>query len=101
MMRAFVITLCVLVVAIVAAAVYLVATTPKDAPPLRAPLTASQQALIARVPADAEGYALISAPAVLLRKLEANPVTQEPILQWTSAHALPPKVMLGPSDAVI
>ena len=100
-MRTFIIILCIVLAAGAAVAVYLVVTTPKDAPPLRAPLTPSQQALVARVPADAEGYALVSAPAVLLAKLEANPVTSDAVAQWTSEHALPPKAMLGSADAVI
>ena len=40
-MRTIIIILCVVLAAIAAVAVYLVVTTPKDAPLLRAPLTAS------------------------------------------------------------
>jgi hypothetical protein len=100
-MRTFIIILCIVLVAVAATAVYLVATTPKTAPLLRAPLTPSQQELVARVPADAEGYALISAPAVLVRKLETNPVTQNAVVQWTSDHPLPPAAMLGAADAIV
>ncbi len=100
-MRTFLIILCVVLAAIAAVVLYLVFTTPKDAPPLHAPLTASQQELIARVPAEAEGYALVASPAVLLGKLEANPITREAVAQWTAEHALPPKAMLGAADAVI
>jgi hypothetical protein len=100
-MRTFIIILCVILAAVAAVALYLVFTTPKDAPPLRAPLTASQQALVARVPASAEAYALIAAPAVLLGKLEANPVTSEAVTQWTAEHALPPRAMLGAADAIV
>lgn len=100
-MRTFIIILCIVLAAVGAVAVYLVATTPQDAPPLRAPLTASQQELIARVPAEAEGYALVSAPAVLLARLEMNPITREAVLHWTADHALPPKAMLGAADAVV
>ena len=100
-MRTFVIILCVVLAAIAAVVLYLVFTTPHDAPPLRAPLSASQQELIGRVPADAEAYALIAAPAVVLGKLEANPITRDAIDQWTTEHALPPKAMLGAADAVV
>ncbi len=100
-MRTFVIILCVVLAAIAAVALYLVFTTPSDAAPLRAPLTASQQELVARVPANAEAYALIAAPAVLLDRLEANPVTRDAIEKWTAEHALPPKAMLGAADAIV
>ena len=100
-MRTFIIILCIVLAAIAAVAIYLVATTPKSAPPLRAPLTASQQELVARIPADAEAFALISAPAVLLGELEANPVTRDAVEQWTAEHALPPKAMLGAADAIV
>jgi hypothetical protein len=100
-MRTFIIILCIVLAAVAAVAIYLVVTTPKDAPPLRVPLTASQQELVARVPADAEAYALISAPAVLLGKLETNPVTRDAVEQWTAENALPPKAMLGAADAVV
>jgi hypothetical protein len=100
-MRTFNIILCIVLAAIAGVAVYLVATTPKDAPPLRAPLTASQQELVARVPAGADAYALISAPAVLLGKLETNPVTRDAVAQWTADHALPPRAMLGSADAIL
>jgi hypothetical protein len=100
-MRTFIIILCLVLAAVAAVAIYLVVTTPKDAPPLRAPLSASQQELVARVPADAEAYALISAPAVLLGKLEANPVTRNAVAQWTAEQPMPPKAMLGAADAVV
>lgn len=100
-MRTFIIILCIVLAAVAAVAIYLVVTTPKDAPPLRAPLSASQQELVAHVPADAEAYALIGAPAVLLGKLETNPVTRDAVEQWTAEHALPPKAMLGAADAVV
>lgn len=100
-MRTFIIILCIVLVAVVAVAAYLLLTTPHDAAPLSAPLTASQQQLIARVPSDAEAYALIAAPAVLLRKLETNPVTAEAIAKWREEQPLPPKAMLGAADAVV
>jgi hypothetical protein len=100
-MRTFIIILCIVLVAVVAVAAYLLLTTPHEAPPLQAPLTASQQELVARVPSDADAYALIAAPAVLLGKLEANPVTSEAIANWRDQQPLPPKAMLGAADAIV
>jgi hypothetical protein len=99
-MRTFIIILCILTVAVLAVAIFLVVTTPNDAVPLRFPLTAAQQELLGHVPPDAEAYALVPAPAVLMAKLEANPITRDPVLQWTAEHPLPPASMLGRADAV-
>lgn len=100
-MRTFIIILCVVAAIVAGTVFYLVATTPSSAPPLRLPLTASQQQLLARVPANAESYALIPVPAVLMRKLEANPITREAVARWTDEHALPPAILLGNADAVL
>ncbi|HVE71369.1 MAG TPA: hypothetical protein VNI54_08385 [Thermoanaerobaculia bacterium] len=99
-MRTFIITLCIVAVLVLGVVVYLVVTTPDAAPPIRFPLTAAQQDLLRHVPADAEAYALVPAPAVLLAKLKANPITSEPVTRWTDEHALPPASMLGRADAV-
>ncbi|HVG24397.1 MAG TPA: hypothetical protein VND45_09610 [Thermoanaerobaculia bacterium] len=99
-MRTFIIILCILLAAVAAMAVYLVVTTPKEAVPLRFPLTAAQQELLGHVPADAEAYALVPAPVVLMAKLEANPMTREPVTRWAEEHPLPPAAMLGRADAV-
>jgi hypothetical protein len=100
-MRTILITLCILVALALAVAGFLVATTPDDAPPLRFPLTAAQTALLAHVPSDAEAYGLIPAPAVLLERLAANPVTRDAVEQWTREHPLPPAAMLGRAEAVV
>jgi hypothetical protein len=100
-MKPLVIILCVLVLITGAVAIYLVATTPDTAPPLRFPLTPGQSALLAHVPATAEAYAYVPAPVVLMAKLVANPVTRDPVTQWTDQHALPPSSMLGSADAVV
>ncbi|HVG23918.1 MAG TPA: hypothetical protein VND45_07170 [Thermoanaerobaculia bacterium] len=99
-MRTFIIILCIVAVAIVGVAVYLVVTTPTEARLLRFPLTTAQQELLRHVPADAEAYALVPAPVVLLGKLKANPITSEAATRWTEEHALPPAAMLGRADAV-
>lgn len=100
-MRTFIIILCILVIAIGAVALYLVLSTPNDAPPLRFPLTASQQELLARVPSNADAYALIPAPAVLMHKLIVNSTTSAAATQWMDEHTLPPAYLLGRADAVI
>lgn len=100
-MRTFIIILCIVAAVVAGTILYLVVTTPKDAPPLRFPLTASQQEMLRRVPPDADAYAFIASPAVLLSKLEANPVTRDSILKWEQEHPLPPSAMLGRADAVI
>jgi len=100
-MRTFILFLCILVALAVGVAIYLVATTPKVAPPLRFPLTGAQEELLRHVPGDAEAYALIPAPAVLMAKLAANPVTAETILRWTEEQSMPPAAMLGRADAVV
>jgi hypothetical protein len=99
-MRTFIIILCILAVVVLGVAVFLVVTTPKEAPPLRFPLTRAQQELLGHVPPDAEAYALVPAPVVLMEKFEANPITREPVTRWTNEHPLPPAAMLGRADAV-
>lgn len=100
-MRTFIIILCILVAVAGAVIVYLFVTTPTDAPPLRFPLSTAQTQLLGRVPAGAEAYALVPAPAVLMRKLLANPITRDPVERWSAEHPLPPASMLGRADAVV
>jgi len=100
-MRTFIVILCILVAAVVAIGVYLAVTTPKEADALTFPLTAAQQQLLAHVPADAEAYALVPAPVVLMRELLANPVTRDAVTKWTEEQPLPPAAMLGRADAAV
>jgi hypothetical protein len=97
-MRKFTIVLVVLAILIGAAALYFAATTPTKAEPVRFPLSARHRALLARVPASAESFALIPSAALLHAKLLANPVTRDPIAQWTQEHELPRPWMLGGAD---
>lgn len=97
-----VIIILVLVVLLGGAVVgYLVLTTPAEALPFQFPLTPAQRELLSRVPPEAEAYALIPAPAVLLGRLEANPITRDAVAGWTKEHPLPPPAMLGGADAVV
>jgi hypothetical protein len=100
-MRTFIIILVILAVAVAAVGVFLAVTTPKTAGPLRFPLAVAQQELLAYVPAEAEAYALIPSPVVLMRKLLENPVTRDAVTRWTEEQPLPPAAMLGRADAVV
>lgn len=92
----------VLILAVIAGAValYLYATTPNESAGLTFPLTETQRALIARVPAGADAFALIPTAGLLSRKLEANPVTREPFLRWSETQELPGPWILGGADVV-
>ena len=100
-MRKLIVILLALLAVIGVAVVYLVVTTPKTAQPLRFPLTESHRQLLARVPASAETFALIPSAALLHHKLLANPVTRDPVLQWTHEHELPRPWMLGGADLAV
>lgn len=93
----------VLILAVVAGAigVYLFATTPKESAGVTFPLTADQRALLARVPAGADSFALLPTAGLLATKLRANPVTREPFEQWTATQELPQPWMLGGADIVV
>lgn len=99
-MRTFVVILLVVVVIIGGAAIYLAATTPDTARAVRFPLSETDRALLAHVPPAAEAFALIPTAAVLQAKLLANPITRDPVLQWTAEHELPRAWMLGGADIV-
>lgn len=100
-MRKLIVILLALLAVIGVAVVYLVVTTPKTAQPLRFPLTESHRQLLARVPASAETFALIPSAALLHHKLLTNPVTRDPVLQWTHEHELPRPWMLGGADLAV
>lgn len=100
-MRKLILILIVLVALVGAAVLYLVVTTPTSAESIRFPLAPSHRELLARVPASAEAFALVPAAALLQGKLLANPVTREPVLQWTNEQELPHPWMLGAADVAI
>ena len=100
-MRTFLIILAIVAVVIGVMALYLALTTPSTATPVRFPLSASQRALIARVPAAADSFALIPTAALLNKRLLANPVTRDAVARWTSEHDVPQPWMLGGADAVV
>ncbi|HEX7808773.1 MAG TPA: hypothetical protein VF608_08610 [Thermoanaerobaculia bacterium] len=93
---------CIVVLLIVGGTIaWLVASTPKSAPPLRFPLTAEQQKFVARAPANADAFAYVPAVAVVNAKLLANAVTRDPIVQWTDRQPLPRAWMLGGADLLV
>ena len=100
-MRKLTLFLIVLLALIGAGAIYLVVTTPKSAAPIRFPLAESHRQLLAHVPDAADSFALVPSAALLHGKLLANPVTREPILQWTHEHELPRPWMLGGADLAV
>jgi len=100
-MRTFIIILGIIAVLLGAVVLYLALTTPGESVPVRFPLGASQRALVARVPASADAFALIPTAALLQRKLLANPVTRDAIERWVSEHDVPRPWLIGGGDAVL
>jgi hypothetical protein len=99
-MRKLILILSGVAAAIAAAAIFLIATTPKAAEPIRFPLSPSHRRLLAYVPPSAESFALIPSAALLHGRLLANPVTREAVLQWREEQELPRPWMLGAADLV-
>jgi len=83
-----------------AVAVYLFATTPDKPVGVRLPLSAAQRELLGRVPASAEAFALVPTASAVYAKLEANPITRQPVSEWSSRQRLPSPWMLGGADLV-
>lgn len=100
-MRKLIVILVIVLLAFGGAIAYLVITTPKSAPLLRFPLTAEQQQFVSRAPATADAFAFIPAAAVVHTKLLANPVTREPLLNWTERQPLPHAWILGGADVLV
>jgi hypothetical protein len=99
--RKFILVVAVLALLVVAAVVYLKATTPTTSDGVRFPLSPHQRALLASVPESAEAFALIPAAAVVQSKLLANPVTRDAAAEFIEHEHLPRPWMLGNADLVI
>jgi hypothetical protein len=99
-MRTLLTLVLVLALLVGAIALYLFVTTPKESVGVRFPLTPQQRALIERVPAAADSFALLPTAGPLKDKLLANPVTRDPFLQWADTLAIPSPWMLGGADIV-
>lgn len=93
----------ILVLALFAGAIaaYLVLTTPEQAAGVRFPLPAPQRALVGRVPASADAFALLPTAGPLERKLRANAVLRQPLEQWTESQPIPGPWLLGDADVVV
>ena len=100
-MRKFILVVAVVALLVVAAVVYLKATTPTTSDGVRFPLSPQQRALLASVPESAEAFALIPAAAVVQSKLLANRVTRDAIGEYIAEHHLPHPWMLGGTDLLI
>jgi hypothetical protein len=100
-MRKLLVVLLVVVLVVGGTIVYLFATAPRTARPLRFPLTARQRAFVSLVPSSAESFAFVPSVAVVHDKLLANPVTREPLLEWTSRQPLPGAWILGGADLLV
>lgn len=94
-------TLIVIVALVVGAiALYLVVTIPDESAGVKFPLTPDQRAMLARVPASADAFALIPTAGPLQKKLRANAVTREPFEQWSETQQIPGPWLLGGADIV-
>lgn len=100
-MRTFITILLIVAAVLGVIALYLFLTTPDASTPLRIPLSAGQRQLLARVPAQAEAFALIPTAALLHRKLLANPVTRDAVAQWTSEQPVPQPWLIGGADVAV
>ncbi len=99
-MRKLVLVVLAIGALVAAVAIYLTATTPRRSVPLRFPLDEPKRRLLAAVPPAAEAFALIPAAAGLDAKLRANPVTRQPVEEWSEGQSLPRAWMLGGADLV-
>ena len=99
-MRTLLVLLLILGLIAGAIVVYLYATTPNESAGVSFPITADQRALLARVPAGADAWALIPSAAVMHQKLLANAVTRGPVQEWTERERMPEPWMLGGADVL-
>src|SRR5438270_8994441 len=95
-MRSLAIFLVILLIIVGGAAIFLVATTPRDSAPARVSST-----FIREFPSSAEWFAIVPAAATLDAKLNANPVTRATMERWRSGHTLPRPWMLGGADLML
>ena len=86
------------VLALIAAVLIYLASTPRTSAGIRFPLTGAQRNLIASVPESAESFALIPAAAALDSKVRANAVMSQAVEQWEKSHSLPSPWMVGGAD---
>jgi hypothetical protein len=95
-MRSLAIFVVILLIIVGAAALFLVVSTPHDAPATRV-----SAALIREVPNSAEWFAIVPRAAALDAKLQANPVTRAAIERWRTKQQMPRPWMLGNADLIV
>jgi hypothetical protein len=95
-MRSLAIFVVILLIIVGAAALFLVLSTPHDAPATRI-----STSLIREVPNSAEWFAIVPRAAALDAKLRANPVTRAAIERWRTRQQLPRPWMLGNADLIV
>ena len=99
-MKKFAIIVVVVIVIAGALGLYLVATTPSESRGVQFPLSGTQRALIANVPATADAFALIPTVVAVQSKLLANPATHDVVEEWTAKQDFPPSWILGGADVL-
>lgn len=100
-MRKFILVVLILIALVLGVAIYLSSTTPSASRGVHMPLSGSQRALLTKVPATAESFALVPTAAALVSKLRANPITAAPLEEWEKHQAMPPMWAIGGADLVI
>ena len=95
-MRSLAIFVVILLIIVGAAAVFLVATTPRQSTPVHV-----TPALIQDVPASADEFAIIPSAAAFDAKLTANPITRAALEKWRAQHSLPRPWMVGGADLLV
>src|SRR5947209_10012465 len=100
-MRKLVVIVIVLVAIAAGVAAYLFLTTPRQGAGVRFPLSDADRALLARVPASAEAFALIPTAAAFEAKLRANPITRQAIESWEEKQTMPKRWMLGGASLLV
>lgn len=65
------------------------------------PLTKSELALLAYVPAYADSFALVPTATATYAKLRENPITRGPVEEWTEKQSLPSPWMIGGADLAV
>lgn len=100
-MRKFIVIIVIIVLLAGALAAYLSVTTPNAAETIGFPLSPRHRALLGRVPATAESFAMVPVAAALQGKLAVHPLTRKPFEDWSATRQLPRPWMLGTADLLV
>jgi hypothetical protein len=99
-MKKALITLLVVVAVLALVWFYLVSSTPTKSAGVAFPLSASQRALLAQVPATADAFVLVPGAGAVEAKLQANPVAADLLAKASQRQQWPRPWMLGGADIV-